>query len=139
MHHTVTLRSPHRSAPLILPTSSETAAAYVLEIINTSSDSVCVSSAIEGMALRLETICNASSEQLEREMGAQAALLNALFVKNMGESALASSPDIKAKFAKTAIHLHTAYLKTASVITVMKDVRARSEKKIDFIGMEAFD
>jgi len=72
---------------------------------------------------RVELLKDPGGQQADEELFAQAALLNALFIRYAAESVAASEPDHRAKYAKLALQAQSSYTRTLIAIEALRAQR----------------
>lgn len=116
----VAKRSIHRAPAISLPADAGQAAALVLRYVQAGDTSFDRSAALEGMAARISGLASLDGEQVERELFAHAAVLDACFLRWTAEAVSAKVPDYALKFSKAALQAQAAYTRTMVAIAGLR-------------------
>lgn len=119
---TVTTLKPRGA--LQIPTDPTEAAAAVLACIKQGhTGTVEKAEALDAMTSRVKSLLNLDRQQMLSELAGHAAILDALFQRFAVEATQAHSFEVRARFAKLALHSQAAYARTLGTIETLRQVR----------------
>ena len=118
----------HRKQPLIIPSDPREASSAVLAFIQGNGPSSEKSAAIEAMRCRVTDLLKLDRVAMCEELAAHTSILSALMQRFIAEAITAQTPEVKAKFAKLAIHAQAASLRAMLAIEGIQ--RSKTEPRV---------
>lgn len=122
--------SRHRAQAIALPADPAQAAALVLRYVQVGDSAFDRSAAVEGMASRVEKLRGSDGAQVERELLAHAAVLDALFLRYSAEAVANKVPDHKSKLMKLALSAQAAYVRCMVAVEGLRLQRSAAARVV---------
>ena len=116
-------QSPHRAAPIELPSDPAESAALVVRLIQTGATAFDRSGAIEAVAARLSKLRDADPEVALAELAGHVAVLDALFQTFAVRAVMATNTDAASKFGKLSLAAQSSYTRTLIAYEGLKQQR----------------